>query len=127
MEGLSGPYLLEAPNLPPGGIDGEHPLMSTNSMWIRTETLRPGLSLPWHVVTKTIEGRRQFQFEQFIGDALPRIGALPLYVPRTGPSGRFAPLKVPDDLRRHGDGVRRALAQRGTAFGDRPNGAQGGG
>lgn len=86
------------------------PYFSPNNLMFRCQELRallqrPGFTLPWNVVTKTVGEVQVLQFEKIAIDTVFAFNQKPeddnvffIEVPREGKQGRFYPIKSPQDL-----------------------------
>lgn len=83
---------------PPGFDQGSIRVFNCNSFVFNLEALDHDYPLTWFYVQKTVEGRPAVQLERLVNELTSFIPASFLEVPRTGPRGRFFPIKEPDDL-----------------------------
>ncbi len=92
--------LLEAPRFPPGFNHDHIPVFNTNTAWISTEALERAYDLSWLYVEKDVDGRAAVQLERLYHEITMFLPSTFLVVPRSGPRGRFFPVKSPADLER---------------------------
>ncbi|HWN21562.1 MAG TPA: UTP--glucose-1-phosphate uridylyltransferase [Gaiellaceae bacterium] len=92
------PMLLEAPRFPPGFDQESIPVFNVNTVTFDLTALDREWDLTWLYVEKEVEGRRAVQLEHLFHEASAFLPTTYLEVPRSGPHGRFFPVKTPDDL-----------------------------
>ncbi|MSO95011.1 MAG: hypothetical protein EXQ81_04350 [Thermoleophilia bacterium] len=92
------PRLLEAMQFPPGFDQDRVPVFNTNTSLITVEALAAPGDLTWLVVEKSVAGEPVIQFERLYHELSAHVTTSFLVVPRSGPSGRFLPVKEPADL-----------------------------
>lgn len=90
--------LLEDPRFPPGFDRERIPVFNVNTVTFDIDVLERDYDLTWLYVEKEVEGRRAVQLEHVYHEAANFLPATYLQVPRTGPRGRFLPVKAPADL-----------------------------
>lgn len=90
--------LLEAPRFPPGFDHDSVPVFNTNTAVFDLEALDREYDLTWLVVEKDAGGRPAVQLERVYHEISRELPTTYLEVPRTGPRGRFFPIKTPEDL-----------------------------
>jgi UTP--glucose-1-phosphate uridylyltransferase len=73
-------------------------VFGTNSFTIDLDALDAEYPLTWLYVEKTVDGRPAVQLERLVNELTSFLPTLFLEVPRTGPRGRFFPVKEPRDL-----------------------------
>ena len=66
--------------------------------------------LTWLYVEKDVGGRRAVQLEHLFHEVSAFLPTTYLEVPRSGPRGRFFPVKTPDDLEAAREPLREMLA-----------------
>jgi UTP--glucose-1-phosphate uridylyltransferase len=66
--------------------------------------------LTWLYVAKEVAGRPAVQLEQLVNEVTRFQPTTFLQVPRSGPQGRFFPIKTPADLEAAREPLRRLLA-----------------
>jgi UTP--glucose-1-phosphate uridylyltransferase len=92
------PQLLEAFRFPPGFDQSRIPVFNTNTSLIAVDALREPVDLTWLLVEKRVGGETAIQFERLYHELSAHVPTTFLVVPRTGPRGRFLPVKEPADL-----------------------------
>jgi UTP--glucose-1-phosphate uridylyltransferase len=102
--------LLEGPQFPPGFDQTRIRVFNTNSATISLEGLDRPFQLPWLYVQKQVDDRTAVQLERLYHHVSWALATTFLEVPRSGPRGRFFPIKEPDDLVRSREGLRELLA-----------------
>jgi UTP--glucose-1-phosphate uridylyltransferase len=103
--------LLELPQFPPGFDQGRIRVFNTNTATFTVAALDRDFELPWLYVSKEVDGRPAVQCERLYHHASWSLETRFLEVPRTGPRGRFFPVKEPADLERSRQDLRAALAR----------------
>jgi UTP--glucose-1-phosphate uridylyltransferase len=103
--------LLEGPQFPPDFDQERIRVFNTNSATLAVEALERPFRLPWLHVVKQVDGRRAVQLERLYHHVSWELPTTYLEVPRSGPHGRFFPIKEPEDLERSRDGLRELLAR----------------
>jgi UTP--glucose-1-phosphate uridylyltransferase len=104
------PRLLEGPQFPPGFDVDRLSVFNTNTATIDLDVLESERELTWLYVEKEVGGRRAVQLERLYHEVAAQEPTTFLLVPRSGPRGRFLPIKVPADLERARDELRRLAA-----------------
>ena len=104
------PRLLEGPQFPPGFDVERLTVFNTNTATIDLDVFEQEPELSWLYVEKDVDGRRAVQLERLYHEVASLFPTTFLQVPRTGPRGRFLPIKVPADLERSRDAIREMLA-----------------
>jgi UTP--glucose-1-phosphate uridylyltransferase len=102
--------LLEGPRFPPDFDQSLTPVFNTNTAWFDLDALDREYDLTWLYVEKEAVGRETVQLERVFHEVTRFLETTYLEVPRTGPRGRFFPIKTPDDLERMQDDLREVLA-----------------
>ena len=92
------PRLLEAMQFPPDFDQELVPVFNTNTSLITVEALAEPGELTWLVAEKTVGGEPVIQFERLYHELSASVATTFLVVPRSGPRGRFLPVKEPADL-----------------------------
>ena len=110
VEGRLG--LLEGPQFPPAFDQDRIRVFNTNSATIALEALDRDFDLPWLHVSKQVDGRTAVQLERLYHQVSWELETTFLEVPRSGPGGRFFPIKEPEDLERSRPGLRELLGRR---------------
>lgn len=101
--------LLEGPMFPPGVDQDLFGVFNTNTATIALDALDRPFELRWLYVAKAVDGRRAIQLERLYHQVSWELSTTYLEVPRSGPRGRFFPIKEPEDLERAGEGLRELL------------------
>jgi UTP--glucose-1-phosphate uridylyltransferase len=99
--------LLEAPQFPQDFDQDLIPVFNTNTTTLRLDALDRDFDLRWLYVSKSVAGRAAVQLERLYHQVSWQLETTFLEVPRTGPRGRFFPIKEPEDL----DASQRALRE----------------
>ena len=102
--------LLEGPQFPPGFDHERIPVFNTNTSTIALDALGREFDLEWLYVSKSVDGRTAVQLERLYHQISWVLGTTYLQVDRTGPRGRFVPIKEPEDLARAQPQLRTTLA-----------------
>jgi UTP--glucose-1-phosphate uridylyltransferase len=103
--------LLEGPQFPPEFDQGRIRVFNTNSATVALEALDRAFELPWLYVLKQVDGRPAVQLERLYHQISWELDTAFLEVPRSGPLGRFFPIKEPEDLERSRAGLRELLSR----------------
>ena len=103
--------LLEGPQFPPALDQERIRVFNTNSATIALDALDRDFDLPWLHVRKQVDGRTAVQLERLYHQVSWELETTFLEVPRSGPRGRFFPIKEPEDLERSQDGLRELLGR----------------
>ena len=90
--------LLETMRFPPGFDHDSIPVFNTNTALIDVDALKRPYDLTWLYVEKDVGGRRAVQVERLYHEITAFVPTTYLVVPRSGPRGRFFPIKTPADL-----------------------------
>ena len=102
--------LLEAPRFPPGFDHDAIPVFNVNTVTFDLAALDREYELTWLYVEKEVEGRRAVQLEHLFHEVSAFLPTTYLEVPRSGPRGRFFPVKTPEDLEAAREPLRELLA-----------------
>jgi UTP--glucose-1-phosphate uridylyltransferase len=102
--------LLEAPRFPPGFDHDRIAVFNTNTAVVDLDVFDGAYDLRWLYVEKDVDGRAAVQLERLYHELSWFVETRFLEVPRSGPRGRFFPIKTPDDLARAEDDLREMLA-----------------
>ena len=102
--------LLELPRFPPGFDQSSISVFNVNTLTIDLDVLDRDYDLTWLYVEKRVEGRRAVQLEQVFHELTAVVPTTFLEVPRSGPRGRFVPVKTPEDLEREREALRELVA-----------------
>jgi UTP--glucose-1-phosphate uridylyltransferase len=73
-------------------------VFNTNTFHFTAAALDRDFDLGWYYVEKKVDGRTAVQVERLIGELTRWLDTQFVEVGRTGPQGRFLPVKVPQDL-----------------------------
>lgn len=90
--------MVEGPRFPPDFDQGSIPVFNTNTGIFEIEALQTTYPLSWMVVEREVDGRAAVQLERVFHEASAFVDTTMLVVPRSGPRGRFYPIKTLDDL-----------------------------
>lgn len=90
--------LLEGFRFPAGFDHASVPVFNTNTFTFDLDALDAESPLTWFYVEKRVEGRVAIQLERLVGELSAFLSTQYLVVPRSGPRGRFFPIKTPADL-----------------------------
>ena len=83
----------------PAGFDfARVPYMATNTFAIAVELLEREYPLSWFYVEKTVDDRTAVQMERLVNELSSFVPTSYLATPRSGPQGRFLPIKTRADL-----------------------------
>ncbi len=114
------PRLLEAMQFPPEFDQELVPVFNTNTALITVEALAAPGDLTWLAAEKRVDDEPVVQFERLYHELSAQVPTTYLVVPRSGPGGRFLPVKEPADLPRVQPLLRELLAGPGAPAPDRP-------
>jgi UTP--glucose-1-phosphate uridylyltransferase len=90
--------IVEGFRFPPGFDFAGVPFMATNTFAISLELLERDHALSWFYVEKTVEARTAVQMERLVNELSSFVPTSYLATPRSGPRGRFFPIKTRADL-----------------------------
>jgi UTP--glucose-1-phosphate uridylyltransferase len=90
--------IVEGFRFPPGFDFASVPFMATNTFAISVELLEREYPLSWFYVEKTVEERTAVQMERLVNELSSFVPTSYLATPRSGPRGRFFPIKTRADL-----------------------------
>ena len=102
--------LLEGPQFPPDFDQERIPVFNTNTTTLVLEALDREFDLPWLYMRKSVAGRSAVQLERLYHHVSWELDTTYLEVPRSGPRGRFFPIKEPHDRERAQPALREMLA-----------------
>jgi UTP--glucose-1-phosphate uridylyltransferase len=102
--------LLEGPRFPAGFDQRRVEVFNTNTAVIDLDVFEQAHELGWLYVEKDVDGRTAVQLERLYHELTWSVPSRFLVVPRSGPRGRFFPIKTPDDLDRSAEALREMLA-----------------
>lgn len=92
------PQIVEAFRFPPTFDQDSIPLFNTNSFVFDAEAVDRDFELTFFRVEKTVGPAKVLQFERLVGQLTAFLPTHFLEVPRSGNSGRFQPVKDPDEM-----------------------------
>jgi UTP--glucose-1-phosphate uridylyltransferase len=101
---------VEGFRFPPDFDQDSIPVFNTNSFVFDLDALDQDFDLTWLYVEKDVEGRPAVQLERLVNELTSFLPSTFLTVPRSGPSGRFFPVKSPEDLESARPALREMLA-----------------
>ncbi len=102
--------LLEGPRFPPDFDQRRISVFNANTLTCDLEVLERAYDLTRLYVEKTVDGRLAIQLEHLYHELTSFVPTTYLEVPRTGPRGRFFPVKTPEDLEAERESLRELLA-----------------
>jgi UTP--glucose-1-phosphate uridylyltransferase len=102
--------LLEGPQFPPGFDQERIRVFNTNTTTFALDAIDRAFELQWLFVRKSVDGRAAVQLERLYHQVAWELDVAFLEVPRSGPRGRFFPIKEPEDLDRAQPALREMLA-----------------
>jgi hypothetical protein len=102
--------LLEGPRFPPGFDQDLVSVFNTNTAVFDLDALDADYDLTWMYVEKAVGERTAVQLERVYHEVTRFLPTTYLVVPRSGPRGRFLPIKTPDDLAAAREDLRELLA-----------------
>ena len=102
--------LLEAPCFPPDFDPDRIPVFNTNTATFDLAVFDRAYDLTWLYVEKNVDGRSAVQLEHLYHELASFVPARFVEVPRSGPRGRFFPIKTPGELDRAQAGLAEMLA-----------------
>ena len=108
------PQIVEAFRFPPGFDQDTIPVFNTNTFVLDAQAIDREFPLTWFVVKKKVEGLDAIQFERLVGEVTSFLPTAFLEVERSGPDGRFQPVKDPDELERRRSDITALLRARGV-------------
>ena len=85
-------------------------VFNTNTATFALDALDRDFDLRWLYVAKSVDGRTAVQLERLYHQIAWELDTTFLEVPRSGPRGRFFPIKEPEDLERSRPALREMLA-----------------
>ncbi len=101
--------LLEGPQFPPDFDHDTIPVFNTNTATIALDALDRDFELGWLYVARKVGERTAVQLERLYHQIAWELDTTFLQVPRSGPRGRFFPIKEPGDLERARPALREML------------------
>lgn len=105
--------IVEGFRFPPDFDQDRIPVFNTNTFVMDATRLGEPFDLDFFLVEKKVDGRTVLQFERLVGQLSAYLDTRCLVVERSGPDGRFHPIKVPEDLEREAPEIERILVARG--------------
>ena len=102
--------LLEGPQFPPDFDHDRIPVFNTNTATVALDALDRDVDLQWLYVAKSVDGRTAVQLERLYHQIAWVLDTTFLAVQRSGPRGRFFPIKEPEDLEQVRPALREMLA-----------------
>ena len=102
--------LVEGLCFPPDFDQNTIPVFNVNTLTVDLDALDREFDLTWLYVEKTVEGRPAVQLERLYHEVTRFLPTTYLEVPRSGPRGRFFPVKTPEDLEDARDALRELVA-----------------
>lgn len=101
--------LLEGPRFPAAFDQGSIDVFNTNTVTFDRDVLAQDVDLGWLYTVKEVDGVPVVQLERLYHEITWQVESRFLEVPRSGPRGRFFPIKVPADLDASRDALREML------------------
>ncbi len=92
--------IIEGFRFPPSFDFARVPFMATNTFALSLELLVTPWPLTWFYVEKSVDGRTAVQMERLVNELSSFVETTYLATPRSGPTGRFYPIKTREDLER---------------------------
>jgi UTP--glucose-1-phosphate uridylyltransferase len=92
------PQIVEAFRFPPSFDQDTIPLFNTNTFVFDAKAIDRDFDLTFFRVEKKVEDKKVIQFERLVGQITAFLPSHFLEVPRSGPAGRFQPVKDPEEL-----------------------------
>ena len=90
------------------------PVFNTNTLLMDTAAIDRDFDLTFFRVEKKVEGKVAIQHERLVGELTAFLPSRFLVVPRSGPEGRFQPVKDPEELERRRPDIEQLLEARGV-------------
>jgi UTP--glucose-1-phosphate uridylyltransferase len=107
------PQIIEAFRFPPSFDQNSIPLFNTNSFVFDAEAIDRDFDLTFFRVEKKVGDARVIQFERLVGQLTAFLPSHFVEVPRSGPDGRFQPVKDPEELEQRRADIEQILRARG--------------
>jgi UTP--glucose-1-phosphate uridylyltransferase len=107
------PQIVEAFRFPPSFDQNSIPLFNTNSFVFDAEAVDRDFDLTFFRVEKKVGDEKVIQFERLVGQLTAFLPSHFLEVPRSGPEGRFQPVKDPEELEQRRADIEQILRARG--------------
>jgi len=108
------PQIVEAFRFPPSFDQHSIPLFNTNSFVFDAEAIDRDFDLTFFRVEKKVDNHKVIQFERLVGQLTAFLPSHFLEVPRSGPDGRFQPVKDPEELEARRADIEQILRARGV-------------
>jgi UTP--glucose-1-phosphate uridylyltransferase len=108
------PQIVEAFRFPPGFDQDEIPLFNTNTFVFNADAIDRDFDLTFFRVEKKVGNAKVIQFERLVGQLTAFLSTYFLEVPRSGPNGRFQPVKDPEELEHRRGDIETILRARGV-------------
>ncbi len=106
--------IVESFRFPEGFDQDAIPVFNTNTLVMDAEAIDRDFDLTFFRVEKKVDGRTAIQHERLVGELTAFVPTRFLVVPRSGPLGRFQPVKDPDELSRRRPDIEALLRARGV-------------
>ncbi|MCC6781236.1 MAG: UTP--glucose-1-phosphate uridylyltransferase [Planctomycetes bacterium] len=85
-------------------------VFNTNTFHFSADAIDRDFELGWYFVEKKVDGKKAVQVERLVGEMTRFLRSTFVRVKRTGPTSRFFPIKVPEDLKSGRDEIRAMYA-----------------
>jgi UTP--glucose-1-phosphate uridylyltransferase len=108
------PQIVEAFRFPPSFDQNSIPLFNTNSFVFDAEAIDRDFDLTFFRVEKKVGDAKVIQFERLVGQLTAFLPSHFLEVPRSGPDGRFQPVKDPEEMDARRGEIEEILRARGV-------------
>lgn len=108
------PQIVEAFRFPPDFDQDEIPLFNTNTFVFNADAIDRDFDLTFFRVEKKVGDAKVIQFERLVGQLTAFLPTYFLEVPRSGPQGRFQPVKDPEELEHRRGDIETILRARGV-------------
>lgn len=102
--------LLEGLRFPPGFDQSSITVFNVNTLTFELDALDREYDLTWLYAEKEVDGRPAVQLEHLFHEITRFLPTTYLEVPRSGPRGRFFPVKTPEDLEHAREELRALVA-----------------
>jgi UTP--glucose-1-phosphate uridylyltransferase len=107
------PQIVEAFRFPPAFDQDSIPLFNTNTFVFDAAAIDRDFDLTFFRVEKAVGDAKVIQFERLVGQLTAFLPSHFLEVPRSGPGGRFQPVKDPEELDQRRADIETILRSRG--------------
>jgi UTP--glucose-1-phosphate uridylyltransferase len=107
------PQIIEAFRFPPAFDQDSIPLFNTNTFVFDAAAIDRDFDLTFFRVEKKVDNAKVIQFERLVGQLTAFLPTHFLEVPRGGGSGRFQPVKDPEELEHRRTDIEHILRARG--------------